>query len=163
VERFEVDENFNENTTRNMNAVNTKLDEVVEKIATGAVDISECRNEEQSAFNKISFIKSRVEVSKDIRKLEKAVESMKMMAGTKTEAANVISADREAILKTCRSIKEITDQIPEFEYLEDEGMIICEVCHTKFKYSQDLQQKFEDKAMDCEFRNLKLVLCRHTE
>ena len=155
----QLDENSN-NVQGELNTVNSKVDEVVKKLSTVGVDTSECQDGEEAVLKKISFIKSQVDASKDILNLEKSLETMKLMASSKVEEVKEIEADREEVLRRCRSIEEIT-QIPEFKYVEQEDAIVCQVCGAKFKYPGNLEQTFLDKKISAQFSHLKQVLKVH--
>ena len=161
-ENVQVDENSNE-VLGEMSTINSKVDEVVKKLSSTGVDTSECHGGEESILKKISFIKSQVDASKDITNLERSLETMKLMAISEVEEVKEfkeVDADREVVLRQCRSIEEIT-QIPEFKYVEQEEAIVCQVCDAKFKYSGNLERTFIEKKISPQFSHLKQVLKVH--
>ena len=158
---IKTDKNSNETKeSSRLEDVNLKLDEVVKKLSLEDFDVSECDKEEEAVMKKIRFIKSTVDVSKNIQNLEKAVEAMKVITGTKKDDEKEISDDREEVIRKCRSIEELC-QIPEFKYVEDESVMVCEVCQTKFKYHRTLEQNFIARKISPQFSHLKQVLKTH--
>ena len=45
--------------------------------------------------------------------------------------------DIKEVLKSCKSVAEIEDSVPEFLYLEDSEKVVCTVCSTLFGYNNE--------------------------
>ena len=64
-------------------------------------------------------------------------------------------------MNSVRSVKEISEKFPDFEYRQELSAMKCLVCGETFKYSSNLNQSFETCKMGSEFSNLKRHLKDH--
>ena len=64
------------------------------------------------------------------------------------------------VLKVARSIDEIVNKIPEFEYREEDKMI-CVVCGESFKYSRNIPRDFSQGRISEKFSNFKTHMKDH--
>ena len=81
--------------------------------------------------------------------MDKAVQDLKDITGERDVSNDAIAKmDTESVLKTVRSMEEITTQIPEYEYQRDKSVVVCIVCGETFKYKNNLdndQRIFQSK------------------
>ena len=147
--------------------LDASLSKQIEDLANmiGDVDVSGCADEAEAASKRIKATKSFINVGKEIKQLDSAVQNLRDTCGVKEEQENKnVSADIDSILRSAKSLKEITDKVPQFEYEEfkEGGKVTCAVCDTSFKYSRNLSSDFSlEKKMAKEFSNLKTRLRDH--
>ena len=166
-ERFEGEEESR--SRKSLQVVNEKLEQIVKKVKPN-FDVSDCRSDEEIALKSLSAIQATVNIVSDIRNLNKAIEQFEESVGVpKKEVEDGAGVTRiktvEESLKEARSVKEIVEKIPEFEYRpENLGKEFqCIVCSNTFSYPSELDQDFVGSSMDQKFRYLKRNLGRHLD
>ena len=130
------------------------------------VDISDCSNSEESASKQLHAVKAFVDVGREVKQLEDLTKSLKIACGIKEEVKGGEGKNVVDLIKGARSLEEITQKVPIFEYQEfkDGGEVVCAVCSTSFKYSNGLMSDFtQEKRLGLEFANLMGSLRRHVE
>ena len=68
--------------------------------------------------------------------------------------------DKDSAIKGARSVKDITEKVPEFEHKIDKEIVICQVCEEPFKCNNEAND-FSYKKLPREFINLKNCLRKH--
>lgn len=144
-----------------------KLVKEIEKLAkkVSDVDVTDCADDEEKALKRIKVVSNYVNVGQDIRTLDSDVktlkDSLKIDEETKTKK---IEVNADLMLTLAKSLKDITEKVCEFDYEEnkDGGKMLCNVCNTEFRFSNELKRDFTDKTkMTREFVNLKNNLKGH--
>lgn len=138
------------------------IEEMAKKV--GEIDISDCNSAAEAANKRVEAVKNFLDVGKEIKQLNSAVQNLKDSCGVKETKNEDVNINTESVLKEARSMKQITDKIAEFDYEEfkDGGKVTCVVCNSSFKYSRNLILDFSaERKMSREFINLKLHLKDH--
>jgi hypothetical protein len=148
-------------TNTGFNIITKKLKELTMQ-ASKCLDTSQCRSKEEEAYKHIKVLKRSINVHEDIANLTEALNSLKTIAGDeKKENKEEGALDADTVLKLARSIKEITDKVPELSFTS-ECEVECLVCKQKFTYGRDLATDISGGLlMDRKFSNLKMNLRDH--
>ena len=162
----DVGDNASTNDGNSSNDFKSDLIKEIEELSkrVGEVDVSDCKDANEAAVKRVRVVKTYLDVGKDIRSLESSVSDLKGCLDFKKDDEDEKDIDTDMILKNAKSMKEVTDQVYQFEYEEfkDGGAVICGVCEKVFKYSRDLKVDFTDNGKFAkEFSNLKISLRRH--
>lgn len=158
VEKEVEDENQN---NVSLKIINKKLDQVVRKIAP-KLDLTGCKTEEEVALKSIKVINSSVNVGKEMKDLEESIKKFKEVTGVPIEEVkDTNDYDAKKVLKESRSLKDIVEKVPEFEFRHEESKMRCVVCGVVFQYSCELEQDFSSKNMGTRFSSLKRNLEKH--
>lgn len=121
------------------------------------MDFSHCNTEEEKLNQQLDFIKKRLEVKDDVKRLTEKLCDLEMMSKAEVKREPV---DEDSAIKVARSVKEITEKVPEFEQKIEKEMVNCQVCEETFKYTNQTND-FTDEKLPKEFTNLKRSLRQH--
>ena len=148
-----------ESLTVPVSEVNKKLDDIISNTDID-VDFTGCSTELDEMNKRLEAIRKIVNIMEDVKQLTNSLQDLKLVDENKTKTKNE-TVDTDSVLKDVRSLKEITDKIPELSYNLEKGFLECNVCLEKFKYGSEQKDDFTGENMGIKFRSLKRSLRRH--
>ena len=146
----------------NIDQIETKIDSIMSKLDL-LPSLSVRSDQSQRITLKLSMVNKAIEIRKATENLEATVHELKAMT-TKQNIETVPESDVDVIdqkLRSCRSVEDIEQKVPEFEYFEQDEKFKCVVCDETFSYQNSLQNDFTDEKLSMKFRNLKKNLKSH--
>lgn len=107
-------------------SINRKLDDILET-ADLELDFSNCASAEEEMQKRLDVIKKLVNVKQKVNNLTSASEELKLLTDPENKQNTEPSFQElsRLVLLEARSMKEITDKLPQFEY--DQGKRSCRV------------------------------------
>ena len=149
-----------------MGNILAKVDRMLEKVGAKA-DVRDCNNNGYIELSKkINVLENFINVSEEVKKLEKVVETFKTSTSTAVKEAptddKIMEEDIVEALRECTSVEDIEGKFHELKYNSEDEKFWCRLCKKSSSgYAADLESDFSGKVMSEEFRNLKKSLKKH--
>ena len=149
-----IDDTGKAATNSDLDEIEGKADLIIEKLQLTSTNLE--GNQVDRLKKKLDLINASIKLSDAVCDLEKIVKEVKKLTLTENKDSNNISMIDEVKkeLVSCRSVEEIENKVPEFQYDEKIEKVVCQVCGTDFQYdiSQEQGRKQSTSLVDLKNR-----------